>query len=55
MSLYEAIRVQRNDAVHPMNAQVSEASVRHSIQSLPYALAKSEEIRHWLTSNPGSI
>lgn len=55
MSLFEAIRVQRNDAVHPMNAQVSEDSVRHLIQSLPYVLGKSEEIRNWLTINPGSI
>jgi hypothetical protein len=55
MSLFEAIRVQRNDAVHPMNAQVSEESVRHSIQSLPYLLAKSEEIRGWLATNPSSI
>ena len=55
MSLFDAIRVQRNDAVHPMNAQVSEESVRHSIQSLPYVLAKSEELKNWLTSNPGSV
>ncbi len=55
MSLFEAARVQRNDAVHPMNAQVSEESVRHSLQSLPYVLAKSEEIRAWLVANPGSI
>jgi hypothetical protein len=55
MSLFEAIRVQRNDAVHPMNAKVSEESVRHLIQSLPYALAKGEDARNWLTSHPGSI
>ena len=28
MSLFEAIRVQRNDAVHPMNATVSEEPTR---------------------------
>jgi hypothetical protein len=55
MSLFEAIRVQRNDAVHPMNATVSEESVRILIQSFPYALAKSETLRSWLIANPGSI
>lgn len=55
MSLYEAIRVQRNDAVHPMNAVVSEDSVRLLLQSFPYALSKCEELRAWLTANPTSI
>ncbi len=55
MSLYEAIRVQRNDAVHPMNASVSEDSVRLLLQSFPYSLSKSEELRTWCVSNPGSI
>ena len=52
-SLYEAIRVQRNDAVHQMNAAVPEGSVRYLIQSFPYALGKTEEIRTWLV--PGTI
>lgn len=55
MSLNEAIRVQRNDAVHPMNAVVSEDSVRLLLKSFPYALAKSEELRAWLIANPASI
>ena len=55
MSLYEAIRVQRNDAVHPMNATVSEESVRLSLQSFPYSLSKSEELRAWFSANAGSI
>jgi hypothetical protein len=55
MALYEAIRVQRNDAVHPMNAVVSEGSVRLLIQSFPYSLSKSEELRVWFTNNPKSI
>jgi hypothetical protein len=55
MSLYEAIRVQRNDAVHPMNAAVSPDSVRLLIQSFPYALSKSEQRRAWLIANPNSI
>ena len=55
MSLFEAIRVQRNDAVHPMNAKVSEESVRFLLQAFPYALAKAEALRKWLLANPGSI
>ena len=55
MSLYEAIRVQRNDAVHPMNASVSADSVRLLIQSFPYSLSKTEELRAWFAANPSSI
>ena len=55
MSLYEAMRIQRNDAVHPMNATVSAESVRLLIRSFPYSLSKSEELRAWLTSHPKSI
>ena len=55
MSLFEAIRVQRNDAVHPMNAVVSADSVRLLLQSFPYSLAKSEHLRGWLTNHPSSI
>ena len=55
MSLYEAIRVQRNDAVHPMNATASEDSVRQLIQSFPYLLSKSEGLRTWFLTNPRSI
>jgi hypothetical protein len=55
MSMFEAIRVQRNDAVHPMNATVSAESVRLLIQSFPYAISKSEELRAWFTAHPNSI
>jgi hypothetical protein len=55
MSLYEAIRVQRNDAVHPMNAIVSEDSVRLLLLSFPYTISKSEELRAWFVANPASI
>jgi hypothetical protein len=47
MSLFEAIRVQRNDAVHPQNAMVSDLSVRLSYQAFPQTLAKVEELRSW--------
>jgi hypothetical protein len=55
MSLYEAIRVQRNDAVHPMNGTVSPDSVRLLLQSFPYALTVTENMRTWFASNPGMI
>ena len=55
MSLFEAIRVQRNDAVHPKNAIVSAGSVRHSLKAFPHALRKSEDLRNWFFANPNSI
>lgn len=55
MSLFEAIRVQRNDAVHPMNAIVSSDSIRLSFQAFPYALQKSESLREWFQTNPNTI
>lgn len=55
MSLFEAIRVQRNDAVHPMNATVSPDSIRLSFQAFPHALLKSESLRKWFQANRKSI
>jgi hypothetical protein len=55
MSLIESIRVQRNDAVHPMNATVSADSVRHSFNAFPHALEKLESLRAWFIDNPKSI
>lgn len=55
MALFDAIRTQRNDAVHPTTGQVSATSNRLLIASLPYALSKCEEIRDWLRANPQSL
>lgn len=55
ISLFEAIRVQRNDAVHPMNATVSADSVRMTIVAFPHALAKVEELRSWFIKHPKSL
>lgn len=55
MSLIEAIRVQRNDAVHPMNATVSADSVRLSLLAFPHALEKLETLRTWFLANPKTI
>ena len=54
-SLFEAIRIQRNDAVHPMNALVSASSVRLLLHSFPYALSTTEKLRAWFDTNPGSL
>ena len=53
--MFDAIRVQRNDAVHPETGHVSDVSVRFTIVNFPAFLAKSEEVRDWLTKNPGTI
>jgi hypothetical protein len=55
MSLFDAIRTQRNDAVHPTTGQVSSDSVHLQTASLPYALSKCEELRVWLRANPQSL
>ena len=54
-SLFEAIRTQRNDAVHPMNATVSASSVRLLLHSFPYALSTTEKLRAWLDANPAAL
>jgi hypothetical protein len=54
-SLFEAIRTQRNDAVHPMNANVSASSVRLLLHSFPYALSTTEKLRTWSDANPASL
>jgi hypothetical protein len=54
-SLFEAIRTQRNDAVHPMKGTVSASSVRLLLHSLPSALATTEKLKAWFDANPGSL
>ena len=54
-SLFEAIRTQRNNAVHPMNATVSASSVRMLLHSFPYALSTTEKLRAWFDAHPGSL
>jgi len=55
LSLFESIRVQRNDAVHPRSANVSEDSVHHAYAAFPGALKKAEQLREWFENNPASI
>lgn len=54
-ALFDAIRTERNSAVHPSTAEVSGDSVRIITTVFPYALAKSEELRAWLKAHPQSL
>jgi len=51
VSLFEMIRVQRNDAVHPVAGKVNKDKVFLSLQSLPTALGLVYRITDWLESN----
>jgi hypothetical protein len=55
LSLFEYIRVQRNDAVHPRNFQVSADSVRFTVSAFPLAFRKVESLRRWCDTNPGAL
>jgi hypothetical protein len=55
MSLIEYIKVQRNDAVHPMTFQVSADSVRFSLNAFPLAFKKLEALRQWCLGHPSSL
>ena len=54
-AIIEAIRQQRNDAVHPMNAKASRDSVRHSLSALPAVVHGAGKLQRWLLQNPASI
>jgi hypothetical protein len=54
-ALFDAIRAERNSAVHPNTAEVSGDSVRILTTTFPYALSKSEELRSWLKAHPLSL
>jgi hypothetical protein len=55
MSLFESIRVQRNDAVHPNTANVNEDSVHLAYDSFPKDIEKAEALRAWFDANPAYI
>ena len=54
-AMIEAIRQQRNDAVHPMNARASRDSVRFSLTALPAVVQGAEKLQSWLLQNPASV
>lgn len=51
LSLFEMIRVQRNDAVHPVAANVDRAKVFLSLQTLPVALQLIYKLIDWFDNN----
>jgi hypothetical protein len=54
-SLFESIRVQRNDAVHPNTGTFDERSVRMAYQSFPGAVQKAEELGEWCGKNANTL
>ncbi|MFH1857802.1 MAG: hypothetical protein ABH845_02730, partial [Candidatus Omnitrophota bacterium] len=51
VSLQDAIRVQRNDAVHPQTAQVEPVRVRLSLAAFPYACRKVYDLITWFNTH----
>lgn len=51
LSLQEAIRVQRNDAVHPQVGQVTLETVRLSLAAFPAACRKIYDLMKWFANN----
>jgi hypothetical protein len=54
-AMFDAIRAQRNDAVHPNSAQVTPESVRFLTANFPYFLSKCEELSTWFAAHPQSL
>ncbi len=52
VSLQDAIRVQRNEAVHPQTSQVEPTTVRISISSFLFACRKVYDLIAWFENNP---
>lgn len=52
LSLFEMIRVQRNDAIHPVVGQVDRSKVFLSLQTIPAALESVNRLIDWFKSNP---
>jgi len=52
ISLFEMIRVQRNDAIHPITGQVNRTKVFLSLQTIPTALESINKLIEWFNSNP---
>jgi len=50
-SLFEMIRVQRNDAVHPAAGEVNQDKVFLTMQTLPIGIHCVHKLINWLSSN----
>jgi hypothetical protein len=55
LSLFDHIRLQRNDAIHPTNFVVSADSVRFALSAFPLAFQKIEALRKWCDAHHGSL
>jgi hypothetical protein len=55
VSIFKGIQTQRNNAVHPKNAVVSEDEVRLTFMAFPYALEKAEQLGIWFQAHPNSV
>lgn len=51
LSLFEMIRVCRNDAIHPITGQVDRTKVFLSLQTIPTALESVNKLINWFESN----
>jgi len=51
VSLFEMIRVQRNDAIHPITGQVDRSKVFLSLQTIPTALESVYKLIEWFENN----
>jgi hypothetical protein len=51
LSLQDAIRVQRNEAVHPLAGKVTPQTVRLSLSSFPGACKKDYDLIDWFQGN----
>ena len=51
MSLFEMIRVERNDAIHPITRQVDRTKVFLSLQTIPAALDSVNKLIGWFGNN----
>lgn len=51
LSLFEMVRVQRNDVVHPVTSQVNKTKVFLTIQTLPVALEVAYRLINWFKKN----
>jgi hypothetical protein len=55
ISLFDHIRLQRNDAVHPINFVVSPDYVRVALSTFPLAFQKVDALRRWCEQNPSTL
>jgi hypothetical protein len=55
MSLFDSIRIQRNDAVHPKTGLVSIHSLRLAFDAFPRAFQQATLLGDWLDANPGTF